>query len=140
MVAPPTVTAEVVVGDGHASGRQHRTSLRLSWYAADPLAVHMLLCAQPDHPALPRGRWTMLRDFLRYGVSHPTGDGDVRAKPGPGGTAVVLDLLRDGRCTTVRVPTATVTEFLDATEAIVAAGEEQSAAALDELIARLTRA
>lgn len=139
-MAAPSVTAEVVVGDGHATGRTHRTSLRLSWYAADPLAVHLLLTAQPDHPALPRGRWTMLRDFLRYAMSHPTGDGDVRARPCAGGTTVLLDLHRDGRVTPVRLPTATVGDFLDATELLVPAGEEQSAAALDELIARLSRA
>ena len=140
MVAPPTVTAEVVVADGNATGRQHRTSLRLSWYAADPLAVHLMLTARPDHPALPRGRWTMLRDFLRYSLSHPTGDGDVRARPDGRRTGVVLELVRDGRCTTVRLPAATVRDFLDATEAVVPAGEERSAEALDELIARLSRA
>ncbi|HVF21314.1 MAG TPA: SsgA family sporulation/cell division regulator [Mycobacteriales bacterium] len=140
MVAPPTVTAEVIVGDGHATGRQHCTSLRLSWYAADPLAVHLLLTAQPDHPALPRGRWTMLRDFLSYGLTHATGDGDVRVRPDAAGALVVLELFRDGRCTTVRVPASTVQDFLDATEAVVPAGEERSEAALDELIARLSRA
>jgi hypothetical protein len=140
MVAPPTVMAEVVVGDGHATGRQHRTSLRLSWYAADPLAVHLLLTARPDHPALPRGRWTMLRDFLRYSLSHATGDGDVRARPDVASGCVVVELLRDGRCVTARMPVETVRSFLDATEAVVPAGEERSAEALDELIARLSRA
>jgi len=139
-VAPPTVTAEVVVGDGHATGRQHRTSLRLSWYATDPLAVHLLLTARPDHPALPRGRWTMMRDFLRYSLAHPTGDGDVRARPDATRTGVMLELVRDGRCTVVRLPTDTVQDFLDATEAIVPVGEERSDEALEELIARLTRA
>ena len=140
MVAPPTVTTEVVVGDGHATGRQHCTSLRLAWYATDPLAIHLLLTARPDHPALPRGRWTMLRDFLRYSLTHPTGDGDVRAHPDSARANVVLQLARDGRCTTVRIPATTVQDFLDATEAVVPAGEERSEAALDELIARLTRA
>jgi len=51
----------------------------------------------------------------------------------------VLDLTRDGRCTTVRVPANTVSDFLEATEAVVPAGEERSAQELDELIARLTR-
>ena len=137
-MASPTVTAEVLVGDGKATGRQHSTTLRMSWYAADPLAVHLLLTAQPDHPALPRGRWTILRDFLRYGLSHPTGDGDVRVRPGPGGITVIVDLWRDGRCTTVRAAASTLRDMLDATEAVVPAGEEQSGAALDELIERLT--
>ena len=139
-MAPPTVTAEVVVADGHATGRQHRTSLRLSWYSGDPLAVHLLLTAQPDHPALPRGRWTMLRDFLRYALSHPTGDGDVRAHPGTDGATVVLDLMREGRTTLVRLPIELVRNFLDATEEIVPAGEERSSEALDELLIRLTTA
>lgn len=139
-MAPPTVTAELLVCDGHATGRQHQTSLRLSWYTADPLAVHLLLTAQPDHPALPRGRWTMLRDFLRYSLSHPTGDGDVRARPELGTSGIVLELKRDGRSTTVRVPAVLVRNFLDATEAVVPAGEERSAEALEEVIARLSRA
>ncbi len=139
-MALPTVTAEVVVADGHATGRQHSTSLRLSWYAGDPLAVHLLLMAQPDHPSLPRGRWTLLRDFLRYALTHPTGDGDVRARPDSDRLWVVLDLLRDGRTTTVRVPAALVERFLDATERLVPAGEERSGEALDELLARLATA
>lgn len=140
LVAPSTVTAEVVVADGHATGRQHRTVLRLSWYAGDPLAVHVLLTAQPDHPALPRGRWTMLRDFLRYSLSHPTGDGDVRTRPVAQGRAVQLELLRHGRLTTVRVPAEVLRGFLDATEECVPAGEERSDEALDELLARLATA
>ena len=139
-MAPPTVTAEVVVADGHATGRQHRTSLRLSWYAGDPLAVHLLLTAQPDHPALPRGRWTMLRDFLRYALSHPTGDGDVRARPGADRASVVLDLMREGRTVTVRMPSELVRNFLDATEAVVPAGDERSREELEELLVRLTTA
>ena len=52
----------------------HLTVLGLAWRREDPLAVRLTLAAQPDHPALPRGEWSVLRDFLRYGVEEPTGD------------------------------------------------------------------
>ena len=130
------VTTEVVV-DGGCSGQRHRTVLRLQWRAADPLAVSLLLLAEPDHPALPRGRWAVLRDFLRYGMDHATGDGAVRIRPDTGHTGVLLDLHHAGRVSTVTVPRPTLVDFLDATEAIVPAGEERSDAALDALIERL---
>jgi hypothetical protein len=52
--------------------------LTLRWQESDPLTVWIDVEAKPDHPALPRGRWLVLRDFLRYGIDQPTGDGDVR--------------------------------------------------------------
>lgn len=111
------------------------TVLRLSWHPAEPLAVTLTVDSQPEHPSLPRGRWSVLRDFLRYGLDAPTGDGDVRIRPERDG--VRLDLLRGSRPCSLRVPAAWLAGFLDATERAVPAGEERSDAALDELIQRL---
>jgi hypothetical protein len=111
--------------------------LRLAWRRDDPLAVVLLLTAEPDHPALPRGRWVVLRDFLRYGLEEPTGDGDVRLRPDAGGTRIVIELVRAGRPASVSIPASTVRRFLDATEDIVPAGEERSSEALDAVIERL---
>lgn len=61
--------------------RVRRTVLRLSWQQDDPLAVRLQLISTPDHPALPRGSWVVLRDFLRYGLEEATGDGEVRISP-----------------------------------------------------------
>lgn len=130
---------EVVVDAAGSVGRGRRTTLRLSWRRDDPLAVVLLVLAEPDHPALPRGRWVVLRDFLRYGLEEPTGDGDVRIRPEAGGARVVLELLRGGRPCTLEVPAEVVSRFLDASEAIVPTGEESSDAALDALIGRLLR-
>ena len=76
------ISVESVVEDGGSTGRGRITMLRLAWRRDDPLAVALLLTAEPDHPALPRGRWVVLRDFLRYGLEEPTGDGDVRLTTG----------------------------------------------------------
>lgn len=130
------VTAEVVV-NGEVSAHGRHTVLRLTWSRTDPLAVGMRLCAFPDHPALPRGHWSLLRDFLRYGLEEPTGDGDVRLAPDAARRTVRLELTYDGRCTTVEVPCATVSDFLDHTERICPSGEEATDATLDALIARL---
>lgn len=77
----------------------------------------------------------MLRDFLRYGIEEPTGDGDVRIRPA--GSDVQLELLRTLRPCTVRVPAGWLADFLDLTERVVPSGEERSEDALDALIQRL---
>jgi hypothetical protein len=131
------VTAEVVVTDRHLSGRGRTVSLRLAWWIADPLAVTVTLTAAPDHPSLPRGTWVVLRDFVRYGLEQPTGDGAVRLRPEPEGDRLRLDLARDGGECWVTVPADLVRGFLAATEALVASGEERGDEELDALIARL---
>ncbi|MCU1678974.1 MAG: sporulation and cell division protein SsgA [Frankiales bacterium] len=112
------------------------TKLSLRWARIDPLAVSLTVLREPDHPSLMRGEWVMLRDFLRYGLEAPTGDGNVRLRPGEPAT-VVIDLTGDrGRCS-MSVPAAVVRDFLDATERVVAAGEERSEEELDRLLEEL---
>lgn len=135
-----SVAVEVVVDGGGSSGRGRHTVLRLAWQHRDPLAVVLLLTAQPDHPALPRGRWVVLRDFLRYGLETATGDGDVRIRPDSLRDRVWLELARGVRPCCVSIPRATVSDFLDATERIVPAGEERPEDAIDALIERLLQA
>ena len=137
--ADGAVHLEVVIEDGGHSGRGRLTVLRFSWSPADPLAVELLLSAQPDHPALPRGSWVVLRDFLRYGLDEPTGDGAVRIRPDTARERVWLELERYGRPACVSVGQDRVRAFLDLTEHEVACGAERSDAALDELLARLLR-
>jgi hypothetical protein len=133
------VTASVIV-DGGCTGPNRTTMLRLAWSRTDPLAVRLLLTASPDHPALPRGQWAVLRDFLRYGCHHATGDGLVRIRPAAGGREVLLELVDGTRSSTVHLPVEMVDRFLDATEEICPAGEERHDAAVDALIERLLRA
>ena len=131
------VAAEVVLDDGRLTGRGRMTILRLTWHAADPLAVVLTLTAQPDHPSLPRGEWVILRDFLRYGLEEPTGDGTVRIRPDVALDRVWLELERPGRAACVSVPRPLVAEFLGRTEQVVPFGEERSQSAIEALLARL---
>jgi hypothetical protein len=118
------------------AGRRGRLAIvRLSWRTDDPLAVQVGLLSQPDHPALPRGHWVVLRDFLRYGLDEPTGDGDVRFRPD--GDLLRIELTREGRCCEVTIPSAPVHVFLDETDARVPSGSERPDAALDILLERL---
>lgn len=147
------VQLDVVVA-GADSGRGRWIVLRLLWDPQDPLSVGLFVSARPDHPALPRGQWVVLRDFLRYGLDEPTGDGDVRIRPevatpngsrGPGGQPpqrglVWFELARAGRPCCLAVPAPRLAEFLDATERVVPVGEERSEALVDEFIARLLKA
>ena len=134
---PLPVTADVVIVDGGHAGRGRRTVLTLSWSADDPLAVELLLTAQPDHPALPRGSWVVLRDFLRYGLDEATGDGEVRIRPDDLRDRVWLELARPGRAACVSVPRPVARAFLDRTEELVPCGDERSAEAIEALLARL---
>jgi hypothetical protein len=130
------ITAHVVVDDAGMSGHGHLTVLGLAWHRTDPLAVRLTLSAQPNHPALPRGEWAVLRDFLRYGVEEPTGDGDVRIGPEPDGR-VRLELLGEAKPYVLHVPAAVICDFLDETEVIVPTGSEASEDVMDALISRL---
>ena len=83
----------------------------------------------------------MLRDFLRYGVEEPTGDGDVRISPdghgADGSRRVRLELLGEAKPYFVHVPAEIICEFLDETEAVVPTGAEAGDEVMDALIARL---
>lgn len=132
-----TIAAHVVVDDSGLSGHGHLTVLGLFWSAEDPLAVRITLSAQPDHPALPRGEWAVLRDFLRYGVEEPTGDGAVRIRPAGSGRVLLELEAAAPRRYAVHIGADVLVEFLDETEAIVATGSEADDDMLDALIARL---
>ena len=130
------ITAHVVVDDSGMTGHGHLTLLGLSWSKDDPLAVILTLSAQPDHPALPRGEWAVLRDFLRYGLDEPTGDGAVRLRPAGDGR-VLLELIGDTKTYAVHAPATMIGDFLDETEAVVPHGAEAGDDVMDALIARL---
>jgi hypothetical protein len=136
-VVQDEVAAEVVLDDGRLTGHGRTTLLKLIWRPDDPLAVLLTLRAEPDHPSLPRGEWVILRDFLRYALDAPTGDGDVRIRPDDSLDRVWFELKGPGRAASVSVPRPLVMEFLDRTDLVVPAGEERSAEAIDALLARL---
>jgi hypothetical protein len=126
-----------VIDDGVHSGRGRTTVLRLSWSADDPLAVTLLLTAEPDHPALPRGSWVVLRDFLRYGLEEPTGDGEVRIRPDELRDRVWFELARPGRAASVSLPRELARDFLRRTDEHDPSGSDRSAQAIDQLLERL---
>jgi hypothetical protein len=134
-----SVSADFLVDAGRP-GQTRRTMLHFDWHRSDPIAVNLRLSTLPDHPALPRGHWSILRDFLRYGLEEPTGDGDVKIGPRQGGKQVRLELTIDGRLSSVDLPQSAVLEFLEATERIEPSGEAGENAALDALVSRLLAA
>ena len=113
------------------------TVLTLSWRRDDPMAVHLKVSSSPDHPALPRGTWVVLRDFLRAGLEEPTGDGAVRIAPDPGSERIQLRLARAGKPAWISAPCSVVRGFLDQTDAQDPTGEQQSAEAVDAVISSL---
>jgi hypothetical protein len=135
--APAGSTPGGLVAQRRPGGRI--TVLTLTWSKDDPLAVHLIVSSTPDHPALPRGRWVVLRDFLRYGLEEPTGDGAVQLTPEPGGERVLLRLARAGRPAWISAPCTVLRSFLDRTDQLDPTGEERSAEELDRVIDQLLR-
>jgi hypothetical protein len=136
-MAPDDVGIEVIV-DGSPAGRTAASVLRLAWNRSDPLAVRLTLQGIPDHPALYGGSWVVLRDFLRYGLEEPTGDGDVRISPDGEQQRVRFDLGGGGgRPGTVWLPARTLEGFLAATEALIPTGTDAEERLVDALIERL---
>ena len=131
------VVVESVIDDGGHCGKGRMTVLALAWSPADPYAVELHLTAQPDHPALARGHWVVLRDFLTYGLEQATGDGKVKIRPDALRDRVWFELARPGRAVCVSVPRAVVRDFLARTEQAVPRGAERSAEAIDALLDRL---
>ena len=131
------VAASAILDDGRLAGRGLTTLLTFRWQPDDPLAVSLTITAEPDHPSLPRGEWVILRDFLRYGLEEPTGDGEVRMRPDAQLDRIWFELARPGRAASVSVARDIVRDFLDRTDAIVPTGEESSDATIDALVIRL---
>jgi hypothetical protein len=136
-VVQDEVAASAILDDGRLSGRGLTTLLTFRWQSDDPLAVSLTITAEPDHPSLPRGEWVILRDFLRYGLEHATGDGEVRMRPDDQQDRIWFELARPGRAASVSVGRDIVREFLDRTYALLPTGEESSAETIDALLARL---
>lgn len=111
------------------------TVLTLSWRKEDPMAVHLNVSSTPDHPALPRGNWVVLRDFLRSGLEEATGDGAVRIQPDRDQQRVQLRLARAGKPAWISAPCSVVRAFLAQTDAQDPTGE-RSAQAVDAAINR----
>lgn len=133
------VVLEAVIDDGSHGRTGRRTVLELRWHRDDALAVHLHLTAQPDHPALPRGEWVLLRDLVRTGLAEPTGDGSVRVRPDEVRDRIwiELDLPTYGRSACVSVPRDRVRAFVALTEQQVPHGGEGSAQAVEDLLQRI---
>ncbi|WP_131746794.1 SsgA family sporulation/cell division regulator [Frankia sp. Cppng1_Ct_nod] len=131
------VTTELIVDDAPSRGRL--TVLQVNWRRADPLAVTLDLISRPDHPALPRGTWVVLRDALRAGLEIPTGGGDVRITPEPDRGCVRLDLSSGELHSVVRLDIEAARAFLDATERVVPRGEERPEEELEAVLADMLR-
>jgi hypothetical protein len=131
------VSVDIVIDDGPHAGPGRHTVLGLCWSAADPLAVVLRVTSLPNHPALPRGEWVVLRDCLLHGLELPTGDGAVRIRPDDVCDRVWLELDRPGRAVCLPLPRWSVARFLALTHEYVPRGEEHTEQAVECLLDRV---
>ena len=128
------VWVEVVIDHGPHAGPGRITVLRLLWRPADPCAVVLRLTASPEHPALARGEWVLLREVLRDGLAGQSGEGLVRVHPDGLRDRVWLELDRSGPPACLSVPRDVVADFLSRTERVVPYGSEGTADAVEDLL------
>ncbi|MGZ3147372.1 SsgA family sporulation/cell division regulator [Lentzea chajnantorensis] len=112
------VASRTVFDFVRADGTTAPVDTELVYTGEDPFAVSMHF-----HAGDAVATWIMGRDLLRDGLSRPSGKGDVRVRPS--GRAVVLELVSSRHTTVLRVPLATLREFLDAAYCLVPAGSER---------------
>ncbi len=139
MTASPTpdvVTVDHIV-NLHRRRPRWTVRLRLSWVRADPLVVTVTVTAQPDHPAIATGRWTIMRASLETGLHHRVDAGAVMISPSPSGDRLVLEMTSDGRPCYVSVTGATVREFLDATDRVLPSNPGADSSSIIDVISQL---
>ena len=116
-------------------GHRYELDTVLGYARSDAFAVTMTF-GDVD----PQITWTFGRDLLMRGITHPTGDGDVRICPSldEHGTAIVqIELCSPDGQLLLEARSDDVTQFIGRTVDVCAPGVEASHLDVDQMIARL---
>ena len=118
-----------------ADERELPVAATLRYSSADPLAVHVDF---PPEASLDGTdvSWAFSRALLEEGLGRPAGVGDVRLWP-CGGSRTVLELHSPSGVALLQFGTPVLRRFLLRTHAVVAAGQEDVAAAVDRGLSAL---
>jgi hypothetical protein len=107
-------TARVVDIDGVVAC----CAVELKFHAARPLEVQAVFPPKEDGPNV----WTFSRDLLAIGLDAPSGLGDVRFEPA--GEHVLMRISSIDGAASIRLPKATVANFVEDMLLLVPPGEE----------------
>jgi sporulation and cell division protein SsgA len=110
---------------------------RWGYQASDPFAVTLAVRIQQGHWI----EWLVARDLVVQALDEATGEGDIRMTPRTASGYDVVEIeirSTDGRAV-LEVDHDLLHQFVHATTAVVALGEESAHVDLDEAIARITR-
>ncbi|MBX9397355.1 SsgA family sporulation/cell division regulator [Streptomyces sp. TRM72054] len=118
-----------------AQEREVPVPVTLRYLSTDPLAVHLDFPPEVclDGEAL---SWTFARSLLQEGVRGPAGSGDVHIWP-CGRARTVLEFHSPFGLALLQFDTAALRRFLLRTYAVVAAGEEDVADAVEQGLSSL---
>nr|WP_237419029.1 SsgA family sporulation/cell division regulator [Kitasatospora sp. SID7827] len=108
---------------------------RLRYGADEPYTVHL-----DNHVDLPEPvTWSLSREVLLTGLTHPAGLGDMTVTPGhgPDHGHLLLTLHGEESSALLRLPAPALRDFLRRTECVVPVGCEQEHVDLDGLVERL---
>ena len=129
------VAVDVTMYCRDLDGHRYELDTVLGYSRSDAFAVTMTF-GDVD----PQITWTFGRDLLMRGITHPTGDGDVRICPSldEHGTAIVqIELCSPDGQLLLEARSDDVTEFIARTVDVCAPGVEASHLDVDQMIAQL---
>ena len=129
------VAVDVTMYCRDLDGHRYELDAVLGYARSDAFAVTMTF-GDVD----PQITWTFGRDLLMRGITHPTGDGDVRICPSldEHGTAIVqIELCSPDGQLLLEARSDDVTEFIARTVDVCAPGVEASHLDVDQMIAQL---
>lgn len=129
------VAVDVTMYCRDLDGHRYELDAILGYARSDAFAVTMTF-GDVD----PQITWTFGRDLLMRGITHPTGDGDVRICPSldEHGTAIVqIELCSPDGQLLLEARSDDVTEFIARTVDVCAPGVEASHLDVDQMIAQL---
>lgn len=70
-----------------SQGDFHPVPVQMHYNSADPYAVRFEFFAGPQNNIV----WTFSRELIRDGLSHPSGENDVKVQPTENGIEIILD-------------------------------------------------
>ena len=133
--AAPTVSQDVTLHCLDDGGQDLAFVASLGYRADDPYAVWLTF-------HIPGGdvSWAVARSLLLKGLTEPTGDGDIRLRPGiddEGHAVTILDFRSPSGSLSTQARTVVLRTFLDRTWLVVPPGDEAEQLDLDRLVGSL---
>lgn len=136
----PPIQSLLTLACTDAEMRQGPVEAQLGYDPADPYAVTLTFHIRSSEEDAYEVVWTLGRELLRHGLTHPAGEGDVAVWPdmdSEGRPNVVLEFFPGSDALSARAQAHDIQQFLIRSYAAVPAGAESRHLDIDQVISQL---